>query len=430
MPAARQKINRDWFLQHGISMMNTCLKYLAGFILLVDVCHAQQHATDTTGIKPAEVIRKDSLSPHPGRGIFAKLFNPSRERAREGKLLVTPFFLPGYSPDIQFSLAAGAVVSFKTKQNDSSLPTSSVPVTVTYSSIKSFIVSSGWTTFWFHDRFRVNALIQYKASRDAYYGVGYENAVNTVFPDSTNFWRSFFIFQVRPLWKLRKYLFAGISLDYNQNVLWKVNRHMAKDPYYLQYGQYISNTGIGAILSYDSRDFPQNAARGWYSTLIYTFYQKAFGGNTNFRALDFDTRIFLPLSSTKMHVLALNWRSRYVFGEPPFTSMISLGTSVDLRGFRFGQFRDFYLNYIMAEYRHKLYRSSGRPTRFGFVVWSGLGTIGPSFSDALFKRALPDFGIGVRFEVQPRLNLRIDLGYTPSRAGSHNATFFNFQEAF
>jgi hypothetical protein len=78
--------------------------------------------------------------------------------------------------------------------------------------------------------------MQYKVSRDAYYGVDYENAITTSYPDSTVFWRSFSIVQVRPLWKLKKYFFGGISLDFNQNVVWKANAHMAKDANYLQAG--------------------------------------------------------------------------------------------------------------------------------------------------------------------------------------------------
>lgn len=398
--------------------------------MLTHHCLSQEMRDTGIGLQ-----QKDSLALHAKekprkKGWFSHLLGQPAGKADSGQLLVNPFFLPGYSPDIQFSLAGGAILSFKTKRSDSLLPRSSVPITLTYSSIRSFVASSGWTTFWLHDQLRIYALIQYKASRDAYYGVGYKNAIHTPFPDSAVFWRSFFIFQVRPTWKLRKHLFAGISLDYNQNVLWKINAHMAKDPYYLRAGQYVSNSGIGAVLSYDSRDYPQNAYRGLYSSLVYTFYDKAFGGNTRFRALDFDTRFYIPLSATRVRTLALNWRSRYVFGDAPFTSMISLGTSSDLRGFRFGQFRDYYLNYLLAEYRYKFYRSGNRPSRLGFVLWSGIGAIGGNFGNGLFKRALPDFGIGLRFEVQPRLNLRIDFGYAPTEAGSRTGTYFNFLEAY
>lgn len=392
------------------------LTFLLGCMLLVTISRAQ----DSIQAPP-----KKSHTFH----LLGKL-SESRAQAQKGNLLVSPFILPGYTPDIQFSLAAGAIMSFKTKLGDSLLPRSSVPITFTYSSIHSFIASSGITTFWLHDKLRVNAFIQLRTSRDAYYGVGYDKDINTHFPDSTNFWRSFFIFQIRPLWKLKKHFFAGVNLEYTQNILWSVNRHMTKDPNYIQTGQYIINTGFGGILSYDSRDVPQNAYKGVYSTLIYTSYQKATGGNTHFQALDFDTRVFIPLSTKKVRTLAINFRSRYDFGEAPFTSMISLGTSSDLRGLRFGQFRDYFENYFITELRYKFYKHGDVPTRFGMAVWSGLGAIGGDFRSALFERALPVVGLGFRFEIQPRLNLRVDFGYAPSPAGSHSGTYFNFLEAY
>ncbi|MDR3711889.1 MAG: BamA/TamA family outer membrane protein [Puia sp.] len=396
--------------------IKTRIKFLLLFIGIVHCSFAQDRSVP------------DTIPPAPKEKGFFDFLAPHRAEAAKGKFLATPFVFPGYSPDIQYSLAAGAIFSFKTSPKDSLLPRSSVPITLTYSTIKAFIASSGWTTFWLHDHLRIYALIQYKLNTDAYYGVGYDNALHTAFPDSTHFRRSFFIFQVRPVWKIKKNFFAGVSLDWNQNVIWGINHHMAKDPYYLQSGSYILNTGIGGILTYDSRDVPQNPYRGIYSALIYTFYTPGLGGNQDFRALDFDNRFYLPLSHTKVRTLAINLRSRYDFGEVPFTSMISLGTSQDLRGFRFGQFRDYYMNYLIAEYRHKFYRGD-KPTRFGFVLFSGIGSIGDDFGSGLFQRPLPDFGIGFRFEVQPRLNLRVDFGYAPSPT-SHTASYFNFLESY
>ncbi len=367
----------------------------------------------------------DSLPGPPLKKHSFHLLGGQNEKAREGKLLLTPFFFPGYTPDIQYSVAGGAIISFSTKPSDSTLPRSSTPLTVTYSSTHAFILSTSMITFWLHDHLRVYAFIQYKNYMDAYFGIGYENAVNTSFPDSTNFNRSFFIFQLRPLWKLHKHLFAGINMDFNQNILWNINPHMKHDPNYQEFGQYIVNTGIGGIVSYDSRDVAQNPYRGIYSTLIYTSYQKATGGNTQFQALDFDTRWYLPLSATKVRILAINWRSRYDFGSTPFTSLISLGTSQDLRGLRFGQFRDQYLNYLITEYRYKFYRND-KPTRFGFVVWTGMGAIGGSVGQAFFQQPLTDFGLGFRFEVQPRLNVRVDLGFS----STHTATYVNFLESY
>jgi outer membrane protein assembly factor BamA len=261
---------------------------------------------------------------------------------------------------------------------------------------------------------------------DVYYGVGYANAIQTAYPDSTGYRRSYLVMQFRPLWRIWRALFAGPLFDYNQNILWDINPHMTHDPNYIEFGQKIINAGIGGAINYDSRDLPQNAYRGFYTSATYTFYGKMAGANTRFRALDVDSRVYIPLGSVKIRTLALNWRTRYEFGPAPFTYMASFGSPFDLRGYRYGQFRDQFFNCGIAEYRQKLYAGADKPTRFGFVIWGGVGAIGDGVANSLFRYALPDVGIGLRFEIQPRLNVRLDLGYSPS----HTGVYFNFLEAY
>ncbi|HTI07907.1 MAG TPA: BamA/TamA family outer membrane protein [Puia sp.] len=374
----------------------------------------------------AWAISIDSIPATAGKKHGLHFIQNARSANIAQGLLLTPFLVPGYSPDIQFTLTAGGIISFKTLKKDSLLPRSSVPATITYSSTGAFIASSNWVTFWLHDRLRVNCLLQYRSLKDVYFGVGYANAIQTSYPDSTGYHRSYFVFQVRPLWRLGSSFFAGAFLDYNQNILWDVNPHMAKDPNYRQFGQNIINAGVGGSITFDSRDFPQNAYKGFYLSATYTVYGKTMGANTRFRTLDVDSRLYIPLSPHKIRTLAFNWRSRYEFGQTPFTAMASFGSPFDLRGYRYGQFRDQFSNYGILEYRHKLYFGNNQPSRYGFVLWTALGAIGPEFYQSLFCNSLPNAGIGLRFEIQPRLNVRLDVGYSPS----HSGVYFNFPEAF
>jgi hypothetical protein len=137
----------------GVTKPGLLFTLLIGGILVSNVSLAQDSV-----IAPLPITKNHT---------FHFLGRSAKRDAREGKLLITPFLFPGYAPDIEYSVAGGAIFSFKTRLGDTLLPISSVPVTLTYSSINSFIASSGWTTFWLHDKLRVNALIQYKASRDA-----------------------------------------------------------------------------------------------------------------------------------------------------------------------------------------------------------------------------------------------------------------------
>ena len=69
-------------------------------------------------------------------------------------------------------------------------------------------------------------------------------------------------------------------------------------------------------------------------------------------------------------------------------------------------------------------KASGEISKHGMVAWLGTGTIGPD--PGQFDRWIPNIGFGYRFEVQPRMNLRIDIGIGRETSGF----YFNFNEAF
>jgi hypothetical protein len=58
------------------------------------------------------------------------------------------------------------------------------------------------------------------------------------------------------------------------------------------------------------------------------------------------------------------------------------------------------------------------------VAWMGTGSVAADLGN--FGNWLPNFGFGYRFEVQPRMNLRIDIGIGRETSGF----YFNFNEAF
>ena len=92
--------------------------------------------------------------------------------------------------------------------------------------------------------------------------------------------------------------------------------------------------------------------------------------------------------------------------------------------FDWGQYRHQDMLYFMAEYRHQFAKKNGSLSKSGFVTWVGIGSIGEVVAD--FTQWLPNFGVGYRFEVQPRMNVRLDIGF-----GRHTqGIYFNINEAF
>jgi hypothetical protein len=84
---------------------------------------------------------------------------------------------------------------------------------------------------------------------------------------------------------------------------------------------------------------------------------------------------------------------------------------------------------MITEYRHMFGRNSPNSRGdmygpFGFVVWTGTGSVAEKMDG--FTNWLPNAGVGLRFEVVKRMNLRIDYGIGENSQGF----YFSFNEAF
>lgn len=91
-----------------------------------------------------------------------------------------------------------------------------------------------------------------------------------------------------------------------------------------------------------------------------------------------------------------------------------------MRGYYEGRYRDKNEMDFTLELRQHVWRRSG------IVVWGGVATVFPRFSEIQFKRLLPDCGFGYRWEFKKNSNVRIDIGF-----GKHSTGFmFGLNEAF
>ena len=122
---------------------------------------------------------------------------------------------------------------------------------------------------------------------------------------------------------------------------------------------------------------------------------------------------------------------RFTTGDVPISDLSMIGSAYDLRGYYMGQYRDKNAITSLVEYRHMF--NAGDETKFkriiskfGFAAWAGLGTIDPDFKD--WSGVMPNYGAGLRIELQPRMNFRIDIGHDP--LSGQTLMYFNMTEAF
>jgi Omp85 superfamily domain len=345
----------------------------------------------------------------------------------EGKGILSFLGGPGYTPELKLLLAVGGLYSFKTNPKDSLIQRSTVNgsfgVTIPDAGIVSKLIL---TSFWKQDKMRIYANLWLKDIPDHYYGVGIEDAQNTPKSDSTTAYLRFW-WQINPkfLFRLKKNLYLGPMVDFNFTKIKEPSQGVQDDPTYQQYGDKNFNAGGGVVLQYDSRDIPVNAYRGVLLQIQGGVYGGYLGGDNNYYLLDIDFRNYLQLAKVDGQTLAWTIRGRFTTQDVPYAEMSQLGTPNDLRGYTWGRYRDESMLYGIAEYRHMFMRRSGQErSKHGFVAWVGAGTVMQDISQ--ISTFLPNFGIGYRFEVQPRMNVRFDYGWGNDTSG----LYFNFTEAF
>ena len=270
-----------------------------------------------------------------------------------------------------------------------------------------------------------------------YYGVGYTTNRDYVRSDTTSQYRYSGV-QINPwfLFRLGKSnFFAGPQIDIKYDHFTKPAKYLPLDPAYTAAGGDANgykdfSSGIGFLLTYDSRDIPSNAYKGLYLDFRGMMYNKIFGSNKNFYRLELDYRQYKSVGNRK--VIAWTAQSKNVFGSDiPLTQYSLTGTPFDLRGYYQGQYRDKSSHIVLAEYRQMFNTDKENwlkriISHLGFAAWAGCGFIGPS--PVKIEGVLPNYGLGLRIEIQPRMNVRLDLG--KNTVNDQTLFYFNITEAF
>jgi outer membrane protein assembly factor BamA len=178
-------------------------------------------------------------------------------------------------------------------------------------------------------------------------------------------------------------------------------------------------SGLGPILSFDSRDsvfYPSSGSLFEFESL---FNHEALGSESNYAIFEMKANLYRRLGPNG--VLALRLAARIGAGDVPFNDQtILVGT--DLRGYSSGRYRADQKYCLQGEYRWFF-----RP-RFGGVIFAGFGYVVDRPSQIRLEDTLPSAGAGLRFRAIPDMgvNVGVDVGF-----GKEGASFyFRIMEAF
>lgn len=344
---------------------------------------------------------------------------------------------PSYSPDFGLLIGGSALMTFSMAPEDTTLKRSVVPAALAFMFDGGINIFSKPQLFFKHDRFRIFGKFSYKNTLENYYDIGYTTNKNYIRSDSTSQYRYSGV-QINPWFLFRlgnSDFFAGPQIDINYDHFTQPAKGLTTNESYLAAGGNANgyknfNSGLGFLLTYDSRDVPANAYKGIYLDFRGMMYHKIFGSDKNFYRLELDYRQYKEVGNRK--VIAWTAQTKNVFGKNiPLTQYSLTGTPFDLRGYYQGQYRDKSSHIVMAEYRQMLNTDQGTwlkriISHLGFVVWGGCGFMGPT--PGKIEGVLPNYGVGLRIEVQPRMNVRLDLG--KNTVNDQTLFYFNMTEAF
>ena len=190
-------------------------------------------------------------------------------------------------------------------------------------------------------------------------------------------------------------------------------------------------SGLGPVITYDTRDVLLAAFRGNLLDVSATFNGTGLGSDYRFTRYQVDARHFQPVFSEKT-ILAVQFLGQFHTGDVPFRELGGLGANLGgtlynnanlLRGIYEQRFRDRQMIMFQAELRQKLF------WRIDGAVFGGVGNV----SNYIDKFNLGDTkyagGAGIRFNFlqRDRVNLRLDYA---GGTGSKPGILFAIGEAF
>ena len=187
---------------------------------------------------------------------------------------------------------------------------------------------------------------------------------------------------------------------YNEEGSYNEKRYLVKGRYL---HRVLPSTYVGGILS-------PNPYRGIYVSLEETFYAKGLGNcgkslwRTTFTA-DWYRQVW------KGGLIATDLYAEFNSEGTPWPMLARMGGSQRMRGYYQGRYTDNDMITFQVELRQRIWR------RIGCTVWGGAGNVFNSLDRFDWSETLPNYGVGLRWELKKRVNVRLDYGFGKKTSG-------------
>ncbi|WP_033197608.1 BamA/TamA family outer membrane protein [Moritella dasanensis] len=339
---------------------------------------------------------------------------------------------PAYTPEVGLMLAAGGLFSFSSNREQQALQRSSVSLFVVGTQGDAGVgygIRSKQNLFFDNNDTRFTGTLTFSDDAENYWGVGYDKGKAQDASADTLMRNTALTYDANLSFKNGYGFYFGpaLRLKYYQADEDEIPLTAQQDDDFNQFKDKPLSIGLGVTLNYDTRDVTVNAWQGQYFNFEYINYGSNIGSDNDYQKALIDYRYYHSFNPGRVIAFynALQWSN----GDVPFYDMPTLGGSFSLRGLYAGRFRDNNAIEHTTEYRHTFLRDNGNLSAHGMTVWAGIGSVaGDTDADNshLYEDLLYSYGFGYRYELQPRMNVRIDFGFSADDSGF----FLTFTEAF
>ncbi len=373
---------------------------------------AWQHQRATVDTIPG----KNDLVPFTIR--LPKLPLPGRDSAKNAaprkNLLAFPFAVR--SLETNWGFGGIAARFFKPGKQDTTIRTSDVNVLGLYTLRNQLILVLSSTIYFPKEDHILRFQASYSYYPDDFWGLG----DHTEFTQKTAFSQKQYFINPQFLKRVHGNMYIGLTYEYQHTgpVTYPADGVFDKEDITGRHGG--NTSGIGPILSWDTRNNAYSPNHGGFAEIQYEYFRSFTGSDFKFSLLSIDLRKFFYLSPKS--VFAIQGLGGLTFGNTPFRKLEELGGTDMMRGYYGGRYTDKCLMAYQAEYRRFLF------WRIGIVAFAATGEVASSPGRFELDGFHYTGGGGLRFALskEEKLNLRVDYGV----ARHSNAFTVQLREAF
>ena len=325
------------------------------------------------------------------------------DRTFEKKIDFTFAGGPSYSKTTSLGIGLLAAGLYRLDRTDSITVPSDISVFASVYISGFYAVGVSGNTIFAKNKQRISYTAMFSSAPRDFWGIGYDyglhNEVSTYSEKRVQI-EGRYLHEILP----HTYLGGVVSFDYTRGIKFSRPEYIAGEK-----TQYTA-TGIGAIAEYDSRDFIPNPFKGVYVSFQETCYPKSLGNcgkalwQTTITA-DAYHRVW------KDAILATDLYAEFNSDGTPWPMLARMGGNQRMRGYYLGRFTDNDMITLQIELRQRIWR------RIGAVVWGGAGNVFPSLAEFDWGKTLPNYGLGLRWELKKRVNVRLDYGFGKETSG-------------